>query len=84
MLLTMVNMIMAQSVVTNGSDKPWWLADTFPCPVFFKVVLLGLETATRDEDDDPNDAIENCIYENAPAKMSVMAKEICECRLLTR
>lgn len=62
---------MAQSMIPNGSDKPWWLANTFPRPVLFEVILAGLKTTTRDVDDDPNDTIEGRVDKDTTVKMSI-------------
>ena len=55
---------MAQSMVLNHPDEPWRLANTFPRPVLFEIVLSGFKTTTRDVDDDPNDTVEGCVDED--------------------
>lgn len=76
-LLARVNPIMAQSMIANSSDEPWRLANTLPRPVLFEIVLPGLQPTTRDVDDDPNDAIECCVHEDATVKMSGTVEDAC-------
>lgn len=66
--LTIVIIVVAviiANTAANGADEPGGAAGSLPGPVLLEVILAGLELATREKDDDGDEAIEDGVDKDA-------------------
>ena len=53
------------SAVAHGADEPRCATRALPGPVLFEVVLAGLDVASRDEDNEADETVEDGVNKNA-------------------